>query len=78
MCIFIGATCVKLYQDVSDYRYVCPDEEGEAVAEGVMGFESTTQIVVIMIVFNLIVLVVFVVGTIWQARERESVGSNMG
>jgi len=71
VCILVTSLCLQLYEGISGYTYACSAEDGDAIANDLMGFSSDDQIVYIMIAFNATVLVCFFAITAWQAwKER--------
>ena len=66
VCIFAAAMCIKMY-DSWDRR------EGREVAQLVLGFESTSQIVLIMIIFNFSILLIAFCVTCFQAMKHSKV-----
>eukprot|EP00965_Chrysotila_dentata_P094627 3128793-Pleurochrysis_carterae.AAC.6 len=72
VCVFIGAIATKYYEDLVNYNYRSPLEDGEDVAQDITGFSSSDQIVALMLVFNFMVLLVFACVTLYQSVTARS------
>ena len=60
VCVFLCATCLRLFQDWET------EVDGGTVAK-VLGFESTVQIVAMMLILNLSILLIAIFGISLQA-----------
>uniref|UniRef100_A0A7S0L0T4 TIR domain-containing protein n=1 Tax=Coccolithus braarudii TaxID=221442 RepID=A0A7S0L0T4_9EUKA len=72
-CCLLGGLCIKLFVDLEDFLYACPEQDGTLIAVRVTGFDNTLQIILSIILFTVIVLVIFVIGTFVQVAGERSV-----